>query len=333
MGDVLMRTMDMLNAGAAGDALGYRVEFDSKERIEKEWGADGPESVAEERGEGIVSDDTQMTLFVLEGLLAARTEDEVGETVRSALNGWFETQRSNFVRGKTGVASFCEMWARRAPGSTCVSALSSGGIGSSIMPTNDSKGCGSVMRSAPFGLAPFLIDDASPGELAFETSFITHGHREAALSSMGLAEAVFAGLSGEPAEKAFERMTDMLSDEGESRALELCREALRLSDGSGGRTPPRVLGEGWVAEEALAIGVWAAAEASKGVPRWAAIRAAANHGGDSDSTASIAGNLIGALLGADERIRAEASRLDARRVLDWFQKELARRLTRMRQDI
>jgi ADP-ribosylglycohydrolase len=55
-----------------------------------------------------------------------------------------------------------------------------------------------------------------------------------------------------------------------------------------------VLGEGWVAEEALAIGVYCALAAhdfQQGV-LWAV-----NHGGDSDSTGSIAGNLLGALRG------------------------------------
>jgi hypothetical protein len=50
------------------------------------------------------------------------------------------------------------------------------------------------------------------------------------------------------------------------------------------------LGGGWVGEEALAIGLYAALVA----PSFAdAIRLAANHGGDSDSTASIAGQPYG----------------------------------------
>jgi ADP-ribosylglycohydrolase len=56
------------------------------------------------------------------------------------------------------------------------------------------------------------------------------------------------------------------------------------------------LGEGWVGEEALAIGLYAALVAPSFED---AIRIAANHGGDSDSTASIAGQLYGVWKGMD----------------------------------
>ncbi|GAA3801300.1 hypothetical protein GCM10023083_40520 [Streptomyces phyllanthi] len=51
------------------------------------------------------------------------------------------------------------------------------------------------------------------------------------------------------------------------------------------------LGAGWVAEEALAIAVYCALVA----PRVAdALLLSVNHSGDSDSTGSICGNLLGA---------------------------------------
>jgi ADP-ribosylglycohydrolase len=64
-----------------------------------------------------------------------------------------------------------------------------------------------------------------------------------------------------------------------------------------GATPERIenLGGGWIAEEALAIGVYCALAAGKNYPR--GILLAINHGGDSDSTGSITGNLLGAMLG------------------------------------
>jgi ADP-ribosylglycohydrolase len=51
------------------------------------------------------------------------------------------------------------------------------------------------------------------------------------------------------------------------------------------------LGEGWVGEEALAIGLYAALVAPSFED---ALAIAANHDGDSDSTASIAGQIWGA---------------------------------------
>lgn len=51
------------------------------------------------------------------------------------------------------------------------------------------------------------------------------------------------------------------------------------------------LGAGWVAEEALAIGVYAAL-ATRRVED--ALLLSVNHSGDSDSTGSICGNILGA---------------------------------------
>ena len=56
------------------------------------------------------------------------------------------------------------------------------------------------------------------------------------------------------------------------------------------------LGQGWVAEEALAIGVYCALTASE-FP--SAVLSAVNHDGDSDSTGAIAGHLLGALWGQE----------------------------------
>ena len=58
------------------------------------------------------------------------------------------------------------------------------------------------------------------------------------------------------------------------------------------------LGAGWVAEEALAIAVYCAAKYENDFEK--AVVAAVNHGGDSDSTGAIAGNILGAYLGMQE---------------------------------
>ena len=67
-----------LIGGAAGDALGYAVEFKSEDEIFSEYGKDGiteydlilDDDVAE------ISDDTQMTLFTAEGMLLAGNEND-----------------------------------------------------------------------------------------------------------------------------------------------------------------------------------------------------------------------------------------------------------------
>ena len=56
------------------------------------------------------------------------------------------------------------------------------------------------------------------------------------------------------------------------------------------------LGEGWVAEEAVAIAVYCALATTEFD---AGVRLAVNHDGDSDTTGAIAGNLLGTLHGIE----------------------------------
>ena len=57
------------------------------------------------------------------------------------------------------------------------------------------------------------------------------------------------------------------------------------------------LGEGWVAEETLAIAVYSALKYERDFDK--AIRTAVNHNGDSDSTGAVCGNILGTYLGYD----------------------------------
>jgi len=71
------RVLGGLLGGALGDAFGYVVEFDSLESIRARHGADGLREPVLRAGRLVVSDDTQMTLSTLEGLVRAR---EAGAT-------------------------------------------------------------------------------------------------------------------------------------------------------------------------------------------------------------------------------------------------------------
>ncbi len=73
------------------------------------------------------------------------------------------------------------------------------------------------------------------------------------------------------------------------------------------------LGGGWVAEEALAIAVYAALSFPEDLR--AALVLAANHSGDSDSTAAICGNLLGAALGEESLPTDWLASLEGRQVI------------------
>jgi len=84
------------------------------------------------------------------------------------------------------------------------------------------------------------------------------------------------------------------------------------------------LGLGWVGEEAFAIGLYGAlvAEASTAAN---GLRIAANHSGDSDSTASIAGQFLGAAGLADDWVMQNESALDLIGAIDFCHKALIQR--------
>ena len=60
----------------------------------------------------------------------------------------------------------------------------------------------------------------------------------------------------------------------------------------------RELGEGWVAEETLAIAVYCAIRYQQDFRK--AITVSVNHDGDSDSTGAVTGNILGAYLGFEK---------------------------------
>ena len=192
---------------------------------------------------------------------------------------------------------------RRAPGNTCLAALSAkANLGQPA--DNDSKGCGGVMRAAPVGLLPHSGNggDATTVEGAFrlaeEIAALTHGHPTGQLAAGTFAATIHALVHGDrPLDPALDAAARILRrqrhHEETLRALEDAREFAA----QGNPTPERVesLGAGWVAEETLAIAVYAAL-VHRESPR-SALLLAANHGGDSDSTAALCGNLLGALHG------------------------------------
>lgn len=301
--DLAGKILGCLLGGALGDAFGYPVEFRSWTQIRETFGEAGLTEPQAAGGRLRVSDDTQMTLYTADGLLSAiaagapRDGDRIRARIRHAYLAWLRTQREEWSSGPTGLSQFRELWAVRAPGSTCLSALRAGARGAPSAPANDSKGSGAVMRVAPLGLTP-AIDADEAFDLADAAAAITHGHAVARLSAAAFASLLRDLLADTPLEAALTRMEARLQKgQGAREILAAVRSARILA---ATETPPRqaiaTLGEGWTGEEALAIGLYAVlrADSFEG-----ALRLAANHDGDSDTTASIAGQIWGTLHGVE----------------------------------
>lgn len=297
----LDRIRGCLLAGAAGDALGAAVEFMDWPSIRQKFGERGIRDFAPAFGKlGAVTDDTQMMLFTAEGLLRAwvrhnsRGICHPPSVIHHALLRWYITQGGKpkaEVTQDGWLIGVKDLWAQRAPGMTCMSALgASQAFGDKA--SNDSKGCGGVMRVAPCAFFP------NPFEIASETARLTHGHPTGYLAaglfadilnrlwrqSLPLAEVVVIALQAHGGKAGMQETRRLLE-----YVLRLHQQGVRPN-------PERIaeLGGGWVADEALAIGLWCALAAESLED---GIIMAVNHSGDSDSTGMIAGNLLGLIYG------------------------------------
>lgn len=309
-----------LLGGAAGDALGYSVEFLNWEQIEAQYGENGILGFDMSNDIAIISDDTQMTLFTANGLLLGKTRRKMrGEYkpytgyLAAAYLDWLKTQH----RRPTGepLRAFCwlchvpELHHCRAPGATCMSVLDSRRFGTIENPCNTSKGCGGVMRVAPIGLYfdPAVTPREKIDRLGADAAAITHGHVMGWLPAAAFVHMinriVYENLTPDALPALIRETCDAMESQfGRERALPLTRLLLRALQFSHSRLTDReaiaMLGEGWVAEETLAIACFCLLRHSDSFG--ACIIAAVNHDGDSDSTGSVAGNLLGALLGVEQ---------------------------------
>ena len=308
-----------LLGGAVGDALGAPVEFLHLEEIEQVYGPQGIRDYAPAYGKiGAITDDTQMTLFTAEAMLSA----EVSSTqLRSGLD-FFRAASDSYQRwlatqehaGRPGGPRQMSSWlfeqrrlfSRRAPGTTCLSSLEvlhgKGGRAA-----NDSKGCGAVMRSAPVGMYfahelrnnnARLTTVTKIFETARDMASITHGHPTGSLSAGVFAVVVAMTLADESLPEAIETAKAELQKHIFYReTLAAVERAEKLAKARPHeRAALREMGKAYVAEEALAISLYCALGAENFAD---GVILAVNHSGDSDSTGSMTGNLLGAMHGVE----------------------------------
>lgn len=303
--DLRPRFAGCLLGGAVGDALGAAVEFMNLGDIRQRFGLRGIVTYAPIHGRmGAITDDTQMTLFTAEGLIRAASAHREGapadpvRVLHRAYLRWLHTQgeRSAHPDYDDAIDGWLvrspEMHTRRAPGNTCLSALGLPHAGTVEHAINDSKGCGGVMRVAPIGLWGH-----DPWDLGCRSCALTHGHplgwRSGGYLAVVIAYLVAGASIGEAVTDAFRQLQPLLGPELEA----ILGRAIALGQ-TGNVTAEAIesLGQGWVAEEAVAIGVTCALGARDFDH---GIRLAVNHSGDSDSTGSITGNLLGTAWGID----------------------------------
>ncbi|MBR3431356.1 MAG: ADP-ribosylglycohydrolase family protein [Clostridia bacterium] len=304
-----------LIGGAAGDALGYEIEFWNENRIFSRYGDRGITEYELHDGKALISDDTQMTLFTATGLLERTTRGKLrgiagpfSSYIHHAYTDWLKTQENRYPLPEeyhySWLVNVPELFDRRAPGNTCMEALRSGECGSIEKPINSSKGCGGVMRVAPIGL--YFNGREMPVEeiarIGAEAAAITHGHILGWLPAAALVQIIHEISQNDVSVfdavmKTLNTQEEMWPDsDRKTYFLKLMRRAVGLAGAKQNDLEAiHQLGEGWVAEEALAIAVYCALKYENDFD--SALIAAVNHKGDSDSTGAICGNILGARLG------------------------------------
>ena len=298
---------------AAGDALGYPVEVLSEAAIVERYGLRGiTDYDLDENGTARITADTQLMLLSANGILFAHT--------RGALRGimapvytyfpgfymdWYRLQTEKRPhRARCGwINAYPALSAKRALSPTVMEVAASKKFGSMDEPVNDSKGSACLLRAVPIGLS-YSRDPNRIIELGANTAALTHGNEVAWMTSGALALIISLIIHQElsiteAVNQTLKALEETFPDSRTTVVYELLRSirpAVSLaSSASSDLDAIHSLGEGWVAEEALAIGLLCALRHENDIA--GAMTFAANHGGNSNTTAAIAGMLVGARIG------------------------------------
>lgn len=320
MTNLIEKYQGCLIGGAIGDALGYAVEFSSESSIFSRYGKSGITEYELQNGKAVVSDDTQMTMFtataLLDGITRGRLRGIMGSFasyIGFEYEGWYLTQTKPFpINIEENYAKYSwlmnmpEMFERRAPGNTCLSALASGEKGTLDNPINNSKGCGGIMRVAPIGLYLTHFEHMTQEEIdtvGAEAAAITHGHELGYIPAAALVHIINMIVKNDNL-SVLQAVNDSISAmQGLFKNCthigyftELMKKAVDLAQKEcDDLAAIHQLGEGWVAEETLAIAAYCGIKYQDDFEK--AVCTAVNHNGDSDSTGAVCGNIIGAYLG------------------------------------
>jgi ADP-ribosylglycohydrolase len=247
---------------------------------------------------GVITDDTQQAMAVAEGLITAMlhnlTSEAVCENVWRELKRWHATQSIPFQS--------------RAPGFTSMEALRKAIPGTLKKRTNSSNSCGSVMRAHPIGIA-FANDPTTAFNIGMDVSVLTHGDDQAVTAGGAMASLISSLCAGVLLNEALETMCGLIEGIGIAR-LPITQRVCSLNADELACGSMKKIGLGWNADDALAMSVFAARRFPDNYHR--AVCFAVNHDGDSDSTGSMTGALLGAMHGLDAVTRSWRDRLERR---------------------
>lgn len=284
---------------ALGDSWGYPLEFLSHEEILKLDNIPVSEPL-------IVSDDTQMSLYNIRAMTDIANVIDVAKlddiNVQNITRKIFAKEHLNFANNNDN---------DRAPGITCMDALytyatlrhpKQGNEGAN----NNSKGCGTIMRSGWLGLFPLKRETI--WMLAILQSQTTHGNPtawiSAAIHAVLISDILNNRLTEETRQDLFNVALGILENfgknvQGYDEVKQGLTQAQSRLDSFRQSSPTQdvndYFGEGWTADEnlynALAVASRYTHEPINGIKRLV------TSNGDSDSIGAVGGAILGCLNG------------------------------------
>ncbi|MDR1571305.1 MAG: ADP-ribosylglycohydrolase family protein [Clostridiales Family XIII bacterium] len=262
-------------------------------------------------GLNLISDNTQMASFTLDGLVwAADRAKRKGvyayiPCLFYSYQKWHYTQTGNLADDAYSfildgeILRWEELYARRGQGTTSLTALA-GSInnryGTMQNRINSSKGCGGVMRSAPIGMY-FCRDAKAAFRIGCEAAALTHGHIDAMLPA-GCFAFMISGIlqGGGIRETALAALDEMKAWPGHERCLDMALKAMRLADsGAWAGSAMRELGEGLTGDELIALALYCALSFDGDME--ALIDTVSGYDGNSYSLSTVCGSIVGAYMG------------------------------------
>lgn len=270
----------LLLGGAVGDAIGLPAEGMSAERIARRWPGKLKHRLV--FGHGMMSDDTEHAAMTAQALIVSAGDvEKFRHSLAWKLRWWFLGLPAGV--GLATARACVRLWLGISPERSGV----------------HSAGNGSAMRSAVIGAA-FADDEARRGEFVAASTRLTHTDPRAETAALAVAEAAAWIVRGD-SHKQFQVRLPALSEDGEwLRACKL------LADGLNSEQSVRQFAEALGLKSAVtgyafhtvpvALFAWLR---HRGDYR-KTIQSVIHCGGDTDTTAAIAGSLAGCDVGRDE---------------------------------
>ncbi len=269
-----------LLGAAVGDALGMQTEGLSPAEVSKlGWIRDyGTGSLNPKLRPGQYTDDTQQTLLLAESLAEKGRLDM--DHYASKLKKWGLKLRENPELDRMTGRTSLEAIERLLGG---VSWQESGG---------ERASCGAAMRVAPVGML-YWQDLQLAGEMAALSALPTHSSPAARAGAAAVAVGVAAALQGKNASEIV-RAASSAASRWDKPLADRIRFAWKLKDFDS-RTALERIGASPLVWEAVPAAFYCLAHSPRSFS--GVVLAAVNFGDDSDSVASMAGAISGALLG------------------------------------